>query len=284
MIHTITFMPFLHNENDYGVSSYIDDRLVTRLIQECEIKQDANVSSGSDESLTVQKARDIICGHHAFPYNLLYRINPVTVADLPLNDRHDALLLACGCGEWGCSSVTVRMQVTNSQVHWHNIQTPYHNRKIYANLDRLTFDREQYRSACIDIHKHHRSILREKYTQILLPHEETHLLDGIQSNRENLELLFHESYSEIDSTGRTYSRDQVLELLPIALVSKREIHNFQASPLDPVDPTNELIQTTYTLTLTDQDNCKHPSRRSSIWTRTSHLSNWQLMFHQCTPA
>jgi len=279
MIHTIQFKP-APSDYDYGVLSYIDDQPVTELIHEYEKRRNANALKAT-EPVAAQSSLNDFSNNVGFLYYLMYEHDPITVADLPLLNHDEAILLACNCGEWNCARTTVRVKVTNAQVHWYNLRTSFENRKAYPGFGPWTFDREQYQSACIDIHKHHRNILSNMQTTMFRPLEEQHLLHGTRSNREKLESILHESYTEIGASGRTYTRDQVIELLPSELVSNRTIQDFHASPLDPVNPTTDLIQTTYTLTRTDPDNSIHHSRRSSIW--ANNRGQWQLIFHQGTP-
>ncbi len=263
MIHTIAFKPCSHGDFDYGVLPCIDGQPITDLIHEYEKNRNENAPKLKG-FLGVQSSPKKYSQDTAFPYNLMYGYDPATVANLPVFNRDEAIVLACGCGEWGCSRTTVRIKVTNSQVHWHNLRTSFEKRTAYPNFGPWTFDREQYQSACLSIRSHHRKIVCEEKTKLFRKLEIQHLIPRTRSNRDMLENLLHYTFTEIDVSGQTYTRDQVLELLPNNQESDPSIQNFRAIPLDPIDPTTELIQTTYMLTYTDRDNYSIHSQRSSI--------------------
>lgn len=114
-------------------------------------------------------------------------------------------------------------------------------------------------------------------TAQLLPLEESHLLQAIRSDRNRLASLLHESFTEIGASGRTYTRDDILNNLPSEPPADRSLANFQARQL-----STDIALTTYITTRTDRTtNQTHRARRSSIWIQTANT--WQLIFHQGTP-
>tara|TARA_R110002073_G_scaffold118918_5_gene259216 strand:- start:136330 stop:136689 length:360 start_codon:yes stop_codon:yes gene_type:complete len=111
----------------------------------------------------------------------------------------------------------------------------------------------------------------------LLPLEKSHLLEVVRSDRDRLSSLLHESFTEIGASGGTYTRDDVLNNLPIEPQAKRSLHEFQANLLSP-----DIAHTTYITTQTDPSmNQSKRAKRSSIWIRKD--KTWQLIFHQGTP-
>ena len=113
-------------------------------------------------------------------------------------------------------------------------------------------------------------------TAQLLPLEESHLLQAVRSDRDRLAALLHESFTEIGASGRTYTRDDILNNLPNQPPANHSLTNFQARQLSPT-----IALTTYTTTCTNPTtNQSHNARRSSIWIRTA--ATWQLIFHQGT--
>jgi hypothetical protein len=117
----------------------------------------------------------------------------------------------------------------------------------------------------------------DELTAQLQPLEESHLLIAVRSDRERLAALLHDTFTEIGSSGRTYTRADILDALPNESAAKRTLEGFQARQL-----ASNIALTTYTTCRTDPTTKQtHRARRSSIWKHES--GQWQLIFHQGTP-
>jgi len=136
MTNTITFQP-----DEWGeVLAVIDGIPITKIIADHEVSTAAEDENNIDESSDV-----------AFNNHDIHRGD--TVANLPLTSREKAILLICSCGESGCSSTLVDMEVTDTQVLWSNIRTWITKNEPYPNLGPWTFDRKQYQTACDELHE-----------------------------------------------------------------------------------------------------------------------------------
>jgi len=134
MQNTIKFQP-----DDWGeVLAVIDGKPITKIIADYEIRSAANEEDNIGES------HDVAFGRRDIDYE-------DTVANLPLMNRERAILLICGCGESGCSSTYVDMEVTDNQVVWSNLRTWITKYEPYPNLGPWIFDREQYQAACDEL-------------------------------------------------------------------------------------------------------------------------------------
>jgi hypothetical protein len=117
----------------------------------------------------------------------------------------------------------------------------------------------------------------DELTAQLLPLEESHLLIAVRSDRDRLAAILHESFTEIGSSGRTYTRADILDSLPNEPPAQRTLEGFQARQL-----SFDIALTTYTTCRTDPTTKQtHRARRSSIWKHES--GQWRLFFHQGTP-
>jgi ribonuclease HI len=92
----------------------------------------------------------------------------------------------------------------------------------------------------------------------------------VRLDRDALEALLHEDFSEFGASGRIYDRDSIIEALSSSDGASAKAFAFQATRLGP-----DAILLTYR---TDT-----PSLRTSVWVRGSRRS-WQVRHHQGTPA
>jgi hypothetical protein len=58
----------------------------------------------------------------------------------------DTVLMGCPCGEWACWPLTVRVDVTDVTVRWHDFRTGHRDWDL-SGLGPFTFDRPQYEAA-----------------------------------------------------------------------------------------------------------------------------------------
>lgn len=114
-----------------------------------------------------------------------------------------------------------------------------------------------------------------KEQMILL--EEHMLKPNIRKSAEELDILIADDFMEIGSSGRTYTKAQVLGLLPDSTMAEMTIFNFDIKVL-----ALNIVQTTFRISINDSKNEeKKYSIRSSIWRFQD--GKWQIVFHQGTP-
>lgn len=58
----------------------------------------------------------------------------------------DTVLLGCPCGEWGCWPLTVRVELTDATVRWHDFRTGHRDWDL-SGLGPFVFDRPDYEAA-----------------------------------------------------------------------------------------------------------------------------------------
>jgi len=108
--------------------------------------------------------------------------------------------------------------------------------------------------------------------------EESHLNPDVRSSREQLLTLLDEDFCEYGSSGRAYTRDDVVGHLVAAPALTWEIDEFAVRLL-----ASDVALATYRLiTSPEAGSGGDWSRRSSVWKR--YESGWRLCFHQGTPS
>ena len=124
-------------------------------------------------------------------------------------------------------------------------------------------------------------IMAIKMTEKLLCHLielERHLLDPFtRSSRVKLANLLHDDFYEISANGLLFSKQHILERLPLEKIPQIYNQNFKGQIL-----CKSYAQLTYGAAY--RMNVHHAltfSVRMSIWTDTE--KGWQLFFHQGTP-
>jgi glyoxylase I family protein len=92
------------------------------------------------------------------------------------------------------------------------------------------------------------------------------------------EAVLHEDFVEIGSSGRTWSRNEVLAALRTGAVRPRgvAIDGFAAVPLRP-----DTVLVTYEAVVDAEPGPGRRTSRSSIWLFLD--GGWRLRFHQGTP-
>jgi hypothetical protein len=114
------------------------------------------------------------------------------------------------------------------------------------------------------------AILRELELQIFKPE--------IRHDRARLDALIHPDFFEFGSSGRSYSRSDILELLPLDKSdSKVWAQDWSVRPLGKA-----FALLTYKSAYERSDGTlgRH-TLRSSVWALTAQ--GWQIYFHQGTP-
>jgi len=107
--------------------------------------------------------------------------------------------------------------------------------------------------------------------------EESLLDPTVRRNRERLRALLDADFLEFGSSGRTWTRNTIIELLQLEQrFLPPEIEDFRCVML-----SDDVALLTYRTGRSDPDNGERvASLRSSVWTRKS--GEWRMRFHQGT--
>ena len=112
--------------------------------------------------------------------------------------------------------------------------------------------------------------------QLLQLEQEMHL-NSTRKNRDRMETLLDPTFKEIGRSGRSYSRNEILD----------EFKNEKSLPRILVSDANitvvgeDLVLLTYQ-SRHDSSDAPRPTLRSSLWRK--HGSDWRICFHQGTAA
>lgn len=100
----------------------------------------------------------------------------------------------------------------------------------------------------------------------------------IRRSADRLNELIHTEFKEFGSSGRTFTKQDMLSIFPTANGDARiRAENFVLQQL-----SSELVLLTYkSERLSENGNPVHQALRSSIWKLES--DGWQIIFHQGTP-
>lgn len=99
----------------------------------------------------------------------------------------------------------------------------------------------------------------------------------VRSSKDKISKLLADDFIEYGSSGKTWSRDDVLSRLPTEDGRTRiESFNFRANQL-----TNTLVLVTYISKRISEDTATTEFLRSSIWQLINN--EWKMKFHQGTP-
>ena len=113
------------------------------------------------------------------------------------------------------------------------------------------------------------NIIRELEVELLHP--------DVRKSTTRLNELLSEDFFEFGSTGKSYSKQDVIRLLKKAKEAKFTISDFKIKVLSP-----DVVLATYSIEKEDLESSgKSWSLRSSLW--QNHNGNWQIIFHQGTP-
>jgi hypothetical protein len=107
--------------------------------------------------------------------------------------------------------------------------------------------------------------------------EESLLDPAVRRSREQLRALLDADFLEFGSSGRTWTRNTIIELLQLEQkFLPPEIEDFRCVLL-----SDDVAMLTYRTGRTDPDTGERvASLRSSVWTRKS--GDWRMRFHQGT--
>lgn len=105
--------------------------------------------------------------------------------------------------------------------------------------------------------------------------EEKLLQPDIRKSVEALTLMIADAFIELGSSGRTYNKQQMIDVLPTLPIIKMTIMDFEARLL-----AKGVVLTIYRLAEYGNETIAY-SLRSSIWKLQD--DEWQIVFHQGTP-
>ncbi|MRG85685.1 nuclear transport factor 2 family protein [Salinibacillus xinjiangensis] len=94
----------------------------------------------------------------------------------------------------------------------------------------------------------------------------------VRKSTEELTQLLSNDFTEFGSSGRIFTKQDILDRLPAETSVEMELTNLNLKKL-----ASDVVLVTYTVTINHQ---KH-SLRSSIWKKNSE-GYWQMYFHQGT--
>jgi len=112
---------------------------------------------------------------------------------------------------------------------------------------------------------------------ILLELEQKLVEPQTRSSHDTLDKLLHDDFCEYGSSGKKYTKSDILERLPeTAEHSNYVIDDYQIKHL-----SDDCVLANFVTDRTDPDGTKVLSFRTSIWKLVG--GNWQMFFHQGTP-
>ncbi len=118
--------------------------------------------------------------------------------------------------------------------------------------------------------------MTDELTKKIRALEERLLLPEVRRNAEELSELIADDFVEYGSSGKIYTKKDVLEFLPIEPERYMKMENFHARQLSP-----EVVLLNYDLLSRHAQNRRtRRSARSSIWQLTN--GRWQIVFHRGT--
>jgi hypothetical protein len=148
-MHTTNFELWL--DHPTSVIPLLDGRQFPEILREHELAHQVNVLRPLNWKK--QELPRLTSGDPALGLDVLgWRGGDTIISPLPLRTRERVLLLVCGCGEPGCSSTEVDMEVTDDRVIWSNLRTYITKYEPYPNFGPWIFDRAQYESECRRAH------------------------------------------------------------------------------------------------------------------------------------
>lgn len=106
---------------------------------------------------------------------------------------------------------------------------------------------------------------------------EEQLLDpAFRRDRSAVSALLADTFLEFGSSGRIFTKAQILDLLAAESPVRFELHDFAAHTVAP-----DVALVTYRATRHTVSGPAVVSLRSSLWVRRE--GRWQMLFHQGTP-
>ncbi len=112
----------------------------------------------------------------------------------------------------------------------------------------------------------------------LLLLEEKLLQPDIRKSVKGLEAIIADDFIELGSSGRTYNKQQMIDVLPTLPLVELNLTDFQVKPLSA-----GVVLTIYRAAKNSIKNDRTEySLRSSIWILQE--GEWRIVFHQGTPS
>lgn len=99
----------------------------------------------------------------------------------------------------------------------------------------------------------------------------------VRSSKDSLDKLLADDFVEIGTSGKKYTKSDILERLPNTL----EKVEYTAIDFSVEMPSKDVAITTFKTERTTDGNDKVISQRNSHWRKTD--SGWQMFFHEATP-
>ena len=113
---------------------------------------------------------------------------------------------------------------------------------------------------------------------MLLRNEQSLLDPAVRRDREQVQALLAEDFEEFGASGRTWTRDEIAQLLATETYDPPRMEAFRCRSI-----ATGVALVTYRTVRTDAGTGLHRIvNRSSIWIEKD--GRWQIRFHQGTPA
>jgi hypothetical protein len=111
--------------------------------------------------------------------------------------------------------------------------------------------------------------------QTLLDLEKQLLTLAVRQDVQKLSVLLADEFREVGSSGRSYSKSEVLASLPLEAAASFSLDDFAVCPV-----SEEAILVTFRAVKEVAGSQPVASLRSSLWVQRD--GRWQLLFHQGT--
>lgn len=115
---------------------------------------------------------------------------------------------------------------------------------------------------------------QQLFVHLLKLEQEMHL-NSTRKNRERMEVLLDPEFKEIGRSGRTYTRQEILE----EFINEGNLPKILVSDASVTVLGEDLVLLTYQ-SRHDSSDAPRPTLRSSLWRK--HGSDWRICFHQGT--
>jgi hypothetical protein len=113
------------------------------------------------------------------------------------------------------------------------------------------------------------------FRQTLLELEQRLLTDAIRQDAHELSALLADEFREFGSSGRTFSKTEILDLLSSDPPVSLSLNSFEAYPV-----SEQAVLVTFRAVKEIAGSPPVESLRSSLWVHRD--GRWQLLFHQGT--
>ncbi|MFK7758633.1 MAG: DUF4440 domain-containing protein [Phycisphaerales bacterium] len=274
-VRTISFEIQRYDEMT-RILAFVDGKSIAKILYEYEV-----FINSLDEAVTQLygwKRRKRFSEDIGFRADRLDDWREPTAAHSYLSSRSNVCLLVCGCGECDQVSASSRMKVTQSHVHWYNFKV---KKVSLPKFGIFTFDRDQYQAACKSLSWKFAEFSAEKFRGSLILLEDLFHDYAVRRNRIRLGELLSSEFTQMDSSGKIISREELLDEAQHERSVTRKISNFQIKLVNTKYMTVDIFQTTYLLREVDTKGKTSQSIKTSIWRRVDY--DWKLFSHQSMP-